>query len=350
MTAMTIPLRKKIQIAASLIIVCIGLSIILSSSEYMPTPASLRAASLYSPSHYSHREDTKYRRDIAVATFLTGESESWKDKEEGNYLVATRTLTYQLRHSPRTRLDPSIPFIILVTDDVSAASRERLTKDGAIVIPVEKVETNLTVTESRWKDCWTKLRLFDPDIVPYERVLFMDGDTVLTRPIDGVFDDPAAQFMYTLWNDDEVKPDEEKLPERYLFAGKTEAGTYEHSFPPDTSGNYLNAGFFIYSPSHEIMKYYMSVLAIPDRFDPVMPEQNLLNYAHRREGNMPWQKLNYTWNMNFVTPQDMEAGVASLHVKTWDKTLQQEVIDYALRCRWEMEGFWIGVNATKGRV
>ncbi|KAJ9216095.1 CAZyme family GT8 [Paecilomyces variotii] len=344
---MAVPLRKKVQIAASLILTLVGLSIILSPTDRIPTPASIRATSLYSQIHYSHRGNSKYRRDIAVATFLTGESESWKYQEDGNYLIATRTLTYQLRHSPRTRLDPSIPFLILVTDDVSAASRERLTEDGAIVIPVDKVQTNLTVTEPRWKDCWTKLRLFDPNIVPYERVLFMDGDTVLTRPIDGVFDDPAAQFMYSQKNGDEIKPDEPPLPERYLFAGKTEAGTYEHSFPPDTSGNYLNAGFFLYSPSHEIMHYYMSVLSVPDRFDPMMPGQNLLNYAHRQEGNMPWQKLSYTWNMNFVTPQDMEGGVASLHVKSWDKSLQQEVIDYALRCRWEMEGFWIGVNATR---
>ncbi|KAJ5963105.1 hypothetical protein N7481_013410 [Penicillium waksmanii] len=310
----------------------------------------LRTSTIDSTTHYLHRPwriKPKYRQDIAVATFFAGETAPGDNEEEDSYFIAIRTLAYQLRHSPQTRLDPSIPFIILVAPEVIHEKRKQLADDGAIVIEVDNVKTNLTVDVPRWRNCWTKLRLFDPQILPFERVLFMDGDTVLTRPIDGVFDDPAAQVRDSKNVADQLKLDEVPLPTTYLFAGKPEAFTYDHHYPPDMSGNYLNAGFFVYSPSKEIMQYYMSVLGLGGRFEPNMPEQNLLNYAHRMEGNMPWQKLHYSWNVNFVNPEDLKEKPASLHVKSWDESLQQEVINYALRWRWEMEGFWVGVNQSR---
>jgi hypothetical protein len=53
------------------------------------------------------------------------------------------------------------------------------------------------------------------------------------------------------------------------------------------------------------------------RFDANLPEQNLLNYAHRRDGNMPWQTLWYGWNVHFASSEDLEGGVASVHEKWW---------------------------------
>ncbi|OJJ50850.1 hypothetical protein ASPZODRAFT_126800 [Penicilliopsis zonata CBS 506.65] len=341
---MSIPIQRRIQILTGLAVVVWVLIIILSPR------VDSSGASLSISRHFRGQKKPRYRRDVAVATYFSGETATSNDIQEDNYFIATRTLTYQLRHSPQTRLDPSIAFIILVTPDVSQRKRNQLVREGAIVIEVDKVETNLTVGEPRWRGCWTKLRLFDPEILPFERVLFMDSDTVLTRSVDGVFNDPAAKLHRTLNLTGQSQEDEAALPGKYLFAGKPEAGTYSHSYPPDMSGDYLNAGFFVYSPSHAILQHYLSLLELQGRFSPDMPEQNLLNYAHRRDGNMPWQKLHYSWNMNFVTPEDLRNQPASLHVKYWDKSLQQEVIDYALRCRWEMEGFWIGVNQRAKKI
>lgn len=343
------PTRRRIQILAAIVILT-GLIALLSPGLHLVQSG---ASIIYSATQNQHRPwhtKPKYRQDIAVATFFSGETTPGDSKQDDNYFIAIRTLTYQLRHSPRTRLDPTIPFIILVTPDVTHEKRNQLTDDGAIVVEVDNVKSNLTVDEPRWRNCWTKLRLFDPQILPFERVLFMDGDTVLTRPIAGVFDDPAAQVRDSQNVAEERKSDEAPLPTTYLFAGKPDAMTYSHSYPPDMSSNYLNAGFFVYSPSQEIMQYYMSVLELEGRFAPDMPEQNLLNYAHRMEGNMPWQKLHYSWNQNFVTPEDLKESPASLHVKYWDESLQQEVINYALRWRWEMEGFWVGVNQSNERT
>ena len=343
------PTRRRYHILATIVILTGLVALLPSGLHLMQSSAPI----IVSATHHLHqpwRTKPKCRQDIAVATFFSGETTPGDSEEEDNYFIAVRTLAYQLRHSPRTRLDPTIPFIILVTPEVRREKRKQLTDDGAVVIEVDNVKTNLTVYEPRWRNCWTKLRLFDPHVLPFERVLFMDGDTVLTRPIAGVFDDPAAQVRDTQNVAHKRKSDEAPLPTRYLFAGKPDAMTYSHSYPPDMSSNYLNAGFFVYSPSKEIMQYYMSVLELEGRFSPDMPEQNLLNYAHRVEGNMPWQKLHYSWNQNFVTPEDLKESPASLHVKYWDGSLQQDVINYALRWRWEMEGFWVGVNQSRERT
>jgi alpha-N-acetylglucosamine transferase len=63
----------------------------------------------------------------------------------------------------------------------------------------------------RWKDIMTKLRLWE--FVQYDRILFLDADTFLLKPIDGEFDDPAAQSRKSFEKNDEIKSDVPTLPE-----------------------------------------------------------------------------------------------------------------------------------------
>jgi alpha-N-acetylglucosamine transferase len=205
----------------------------------------------------------------------------------------------------------------------------------------------LYVETRRWRDCWSKLRIFDPEILPFEKVLYIDGDTILTRPIHGVFNDPATTITVVMNLMDEIKLDEAPLPAHYCFAGKPEAFTFDHPYPPDMSGDYFNVGFFVYGPSRDLYQYYMSLLNSSEKFEPTFPEQNLLNYAHRLSGNMPWRTLHYSWNMNFPNVEDLMGGAASLHVKFWENASPSEVVRCAMRWKGEMEGYWIGVNATR---
>lgn len=101
----------------------------------------------------------------------------------------------------------------------------------------------------------------------------------------------------------------------------------DHQFPPSTDRdeyqfgpNYLNSGFIVFQPSLDIFAYYVSLLDKSDgRWGEGLPEQNLLNWAHRRpDGNMPWKTLDRMWNIHFPTIEDMEAGVKSLHEKFWN--------------------------------
>jgi alpha-N-acetylglucosamine transferase len=172
---------------------------------------------------------------------------------------------------------------------------------------------------AQWKDQFTKLRLLE--MVQYDRILYIDADTLLTRPIDGVFDEPMVRDPAETRFDrlSMIRGDEAPLPANYMFAARSDnglAGKTQHPFPPSKTKRF-NAGFWVVAPSRELFYYLMSVMGHLLRFDPHEMEQSLLNYALRREGAMPWAELDYRWNGNYVNMNDYEGGVAALHEKLW---------------------------------
>lgn len=189
---------------------------------------------------------------------------------------------------------------------------------------------------------------------------------LVVKPLAGVFADAATQPVRTrsrkLDTDDGVEvavPGEPRsntslllLPETYVFAGKPDTWGYDHPLPPPPN-QYLNAGFFVLRPDARLYEYYAALLRQPkpELIAPQFPEQNLLNFAHREKGRMPWTRLDWRWNMNWPTVRDLEAGARSLHGKFW---VREEDGDEVLRelweaVRWEMVGFWRGVEmAEKG--
>lgn len=293
----------------------------------------------------------KVESNFAFATFLAGQPDDADDGAAGindHYFQATRILAYQLLHAPETRSrDRSIPFLVLVTDRVPETKRERLRRDGAIVVPAVDVTSDWVKTEiSTWQDVMTKLRLWE--LTQFDLIAFVDGDTVLNEPLDGVFQDPAVAPTKTRTLQDQIRDDEGLMPLEYTFAAVPET-TRDHHYPPlNGQGdfpniNYLNAGFFVFKPSLDLLNYYFSVMAAEARFDPLLPEQNLLNYAHRREGNMPWKQLGNTWNMHYPTEADLRGGVKSLHEKWWEP-VNKELRPYLESWRWRMEGFYEAID------
>lgn len=290
---------------------------------------------------------------VAYATFLAGstsgdrretdeESAAIDDADDGYYL-GTRVLAYQLLHSRSAGTNNSIPFLVVCTRDVSKRKRDRLKKDGATIILVEKLQQDwVKAADARWIDVLTKLRLFQ--LVDYSKILFIDADTLVTAPLDGVFFDEAALTQGTKANPDAIQADEAPLPRTYMFATHSDFWGYEHAYPPPTDLSYLNCGFFVFTPSAELFDYYMSVLQLPGRFDPGFPEQNLLNYAHRQSGNMPWKPLWYGWNVNWPTAKDWRGGAKSFHAKYWDGDPSHDPVLMAIwkEQRAEMQGFYRG--------
>lgn len=284
----------------------------------------------------------------AYATFLAGDALSVGNDtvpEHDKYFVATRILAYQLLHAPETKSTHGYPFIVLVTPEVSAAKRERLSMDGATVWEAPPMDVGWVKTDVRtWQYVMSKLRLWD--LTEFERICFLDGDTILTGRMDGVFDDPAAVMLETDNRPESTESDEAALPLTYSFAGVPEPKP-RHNFPPSEEAgdwhniNYLNAGFFVLQPSKAMLNYYSSLTTLPDRFDPHFPEQNLLNYAHRREGNMPWKQLDTKWNIHYPTMNDLKGGVVSLHEKWW-APVSAELEPFMLSWRWRMEGYYEG--------
>jgi alpha-N-acetylglucosamine transferase len=112
--------------------------------------------------HAATLETTKSK--YAFATLLATDAMHPDDQDNmrDDYFIATRLLAYQILHAPETRSN-NIPFIVLATKGVSEAKRERLRRDGAIVLAVETIQkpdwVESGVGASNWEEVFDKLRL-----------------------------------------------------------------------------------------------------------------------------------------------------------------------------------------------
>ena len=227
---------------------------------------------------------------------------------------ATRVLGYQLMHDPRSRSPNSTPFVVICSE-VSERKRKRLEKDGATVVEVEKISNPYWVkTRQQYEGVMTKLRVFEQE--QYEKILYIDADMLIVRPLDDIFSDPGTLITGSLGNRSSV-PDEHSLPASYMLAAQAQQRSRNHPYPPTAKADWFCAGFFVFSPSKMIFEHYMSIMNSKNRFDPLYPDQNLLNYAHRWDGPMPWTKFNYTWTTTYPTIKEYNLGAASLHEKYW---------------------------------
>ena len=93
---------------------------------------------------------------------------------------------------------------------------------------------------------------------------------IVTRPLDGIFSDPAAAVRDTL----NVTADPSRR-RRGAHAGELRLcrqprGLYgtSHPLPLPADANYLNAGFFLLRPSQALFEYYVSLLTHPQALRP----------------------------------------------------------------------------------
>jgi len=259
---------------------------------------------------------------VAFATLLTG-SVADKDgpADTDVYFTAARMLCYQILHDPVTKNNVGAPCLVMVTPNVRQDKIDRLREDGATVVPVDYVKSHWAKTDiSTWQDVLSKIHLWK--MVQYDMIAFLDVDRVLIKPLDGLFTDPAVVVADNKKMPEFIKADEGQQPVDYLFASSAEM-TKNHRFPPMSEPedyyniHYFEAGTFVMRPSLAMYDYHMSVLSVPDRFDPHLPEQNMWNYIYRQEGNMPWVQLDPTWSAHFPTLSDIENGARSIHDKFW---------------------------------
>jgi alpha-N-acetylglucosamine transferase len=262
-------------------------------------------------------------KKYAYVTLLSGTVDAPEDLAKDNYFVAVRILLWQLLHNPGTRTNHDV--IVMVTPSVTQSRRDRLEKDGATVMLVDFVRGKndgwIHGGDPRWADLMTKFRCWQ--LTQYERVLLLDGDSMLRSSLDGVFEDPAsAQVQKTDFKHPNatVLDGQKPFPEDYVLAAGSEVWDSNHKFPPYQNGGglktpgYFNAGFFILKPSLAAFDYYTSLLDIEGSFETTYMEQNLLNFAHRWEGPMPWKEISYTWNVRCPNENDFEQGLVSMCV------------------------------------
>jgi alpha-N-acetylglucosamine transferase len=277
---------------------------------------------------------------FAIATFLTGQGDDLA------YLNSTRILTYQLLHNPQTRVNTTqITWLVACSSSVSHAHKQLLKNEGATVVEIHDVQISWWIKTSvrRWKEQFTKLRLFE--MTEYSRILFMDADTLILQPLEGIFAEPELAELQTSfahgWPNDEVKEDEAELPAKWLFTARSDngyGGQRGHTIPPLNSAEF-SAGFWVVAPNRQVFAHLLSVMSHYKRFDSFTMEQSLLNYVYRRNGPMPWRELNWKWSATWPSWLDKERGVATLHDKLWNNGPDE------LQSLWheqekEMRKFW----------
>jgi alpha-N-acetylglucosamine transferase len=308
-------------------------SVVDSTIDFLPIPTTPQEPV---------QEPSKY----AYATFFSTRVDN--DTADEPYFTATRVLTYQLLYRPETRTRKNIPFLIIVPPHVSERKIKILRDEGATVLVVDYLLPDSWKPDpgvGRWIDQFTKLRLFEQ--TQYERIAYMDNDMLVTRPLDDIFDEIEVTEHATPITETEIKEDEAPYPAKYVVAAVTDnwgAGGENHPAPVN-NGSQLNGGFFVLEPSIDLFNYYKSVLEHKDRFDIGFMEMGLLNYAHRRTGNMPWTPLTPgKWNNNWPALSDMQKGSATLHDKFWDPGnkgwIDRELVELWWRVQGQMEGYW----------
>jgi alpha-N-acetylglucosamine transferase len=275
----------------------------------------------------SRRHHQKY----AYATFLgppAGPSSSGLDPNTEPYFTSVRLLNYQVLHSPNThtRLRPPIPFLVLTLPSVPASQVATLVAEGATVVPVQPLDLpptfeQSTIKRSRFRDVLAKLRLWQ--LTQYDKVLALDADTLILAPLDPIFDDPDLSTpMPTLQSDSSLAGLGWPLPSTYLLSASADTWGSQAGWIKSNHPAYLCACFMLLRPSDAIFAYYEWVLNQPEaRFEAYYPDQDLLIYAHRPEGAMPWRRVPVNWSMNDGEAADelemAENSVKSLHVKGW---------------------------------
>ncbi|KAJ5592613.1 hypothetical protein N7537_009517 [Penicillium hordei] len=231
---------------------------------------------------------------------------------EAPYVQAARLLTFQLLRNPRTRnrID-NIPFLILVTPDIPQKHRNLLSREGATIIPVANLNHDWGSSQ-RWDTDLAKLNLWK--LEEYDKIVFLNVDSVLFRPIYEIFDDPAATMRAV------TKPTA-KMPKNYMIASQHDSRMKLNTQLVSDREFYekgdMDTGFFILCPSNDLYKYYVGLRLILDQDDSVRPKQNILDYAHRADGPMPWQSLGPEWNLKDASQSDCEAGLKSINHKWW---------------------------------
>ncbi|KAI9720149.1 MAG: hypothetical protein M1828_005795 [Chrysothrix sp. TS-e1954] len=268
---------------------------------------------------------------LAYATFLSpavAEEEALSTQHDLYYL-SVRMLVYQILHADSTRSPLNLPVIVLVTHDVPEDQIQQLEKDGAQVVTVDAIEEGLEWMkepgEPRWRDVLSKMRLWQQ--TQFDRILFLDADTALLRPLDDIFKDNSTLSIDTLGTQHPnflPVPGDPTPPTSYVLASLPEVRPRIHHFPPTHQKHdfpfpdFLNAGFFVMRPSLEMFEYYMALARRPNRFSTNEPEQNLMNCAHRPKGRMPWVELSDTrWNVKEPNMEDWKGEVGSVHEKWW---------------------------------
>ena len=270
-------------------------------------------------------EDTQERR--AWVTLLTRPS----------YLAGAIILAHTLR-----KYSSRYPLIVLYTDSlpqecVDAIVSEDCDQGNVIVQKVDQLvpRQEVHITAERFKDTWTKLRVFD--LVEYDKLVFLDADIMIMGPMDPMFDIElpgrdwlgAAHACVCNVDKDPWAP-HDWIPENCPTSSQTHPIALQGGPPitPASPPHYhlMNSGVLLFCPSPDLrdrVKHFLDTTPLLSTFQ--FPDQNFLDEFFRNKWlSLAWQwnatKTKHYWHQNVWRDDEVRA----LHYivdKPWDKRI-----------------------------
>lgn len=258
-------------------------------------------------------------RDVPKEKYITllapGSPHSWDEGHYDPYFETVTIMAHRLLHHEFTKDRQGREFIVLATDHVKEKQIKILQDLGATVQIVNPLPppSNVNPDEvyGRWKDQYTKLLLWN--MTQYERLVYIDADALVIKPIEELFDLPTVQTG----------------DEEWLFASVYDAapvkgfGSYPDGIPtlgPDDKYGHdlFSGGQFVLMPTQKHADYVFSIYHNPPDVDfKSTMEQSFLRYCYRDDGPYPWVRLSQIYNTQWPRAQDIAASKV-IHEKSWD--------------------------------
>eukprot|EP00434_Breviolum_minutum_P043949 symbB.v1.2.039197.t1/scaffold6379.1/size18568/3 len=181
--------------------------------------------------------------------------------------------------------------------------------------------------------------VFNPDVVPYDKVIFLDLDMIVLRNIDELFDLRTPAGMSTMKNDHVClrHPDHgQRLDPRCNVP--TNCHNFSERLRFVCRACYVNAGTMVTAPSKELFQLLEADVSEPDpawHIPAWSPEQKYLSNVMAGEWSHLSQLYNFevqlhsgvpvtnTWHTAEVT--DVAVAHFSGYIKAWDKEADQEL-------------------------
>eukprot|EP00927_Polykrikos_kofoidii_P055510 TRINITY_DN49754_c0_g1_i1.p1 TRINITY_DN49754_c0_g1~~TRINITY_DN49754_c0_g1_i1.p1 ORF type:complete len:625 (-),score=80.82 TRINITY_DN49754_c0_g1_i1:95-1900(-) len=228
---------------------------------------------------------------FAYASLLYGKSP--------RYVLGALALGQSLEDS-RTPYDR----VLLHTADVSVESRQLLSMFW-ILVEVTYVQSAADLHPSsdkaRFRDVFTKFHIFNPDALQYDRVVFLDLDTLVLKNSDALFGVRAPAAMRNVKNQGR----------EHAFSRHGERMKAETSF--------VNAGTMVVAPSRMLFDLIVADVAEPDpewHFPSWSPEQAYLSRILAGE----WSQVSQLYNLEV----QLHSGVPL--TSTWEQALAEDVV------------------------
>lgn len=210
-------------------------------------------------------------------------------------------LGYSLRAS-----GTSHDLVLLHTEELPEDAKRLLSifwhlQEVPYIISAQDLHTT-PYEKARFKQVFTKLHAFNPDVLPYDRVVFLDSDMLVVRNVDALFEVRPPAALHNWKN----------------RSGSAAAVQPNHGERMDPSSCYINAGTMVIAPSRQLFDMLSADVVLPDpqwHIGSWSPEQAYL--ARLMAGE--WSHISQKYNMEVT----LHSGVPLSD--TWVNALAEDV-------------------------